>query len=220
MFTGIITNLGEVVNIKSDNNGLTLIFKANFKPNEIQLGDSIAINGACSTITKITNNNYTVDFSSETLKRTYFKELKINDKINLELSLTPASKMGGHFVTGHVDETGIIKELIFDHNFVKLKVTFSSKHEHLIIKKGSITIDGISLTIAQVNDTSFDCVMIPHTIENTILKIKKKGAKVNLEYDLTGKYITNYLSLKEKKNNIPVPNDDKLLKTLKDSGFL
>ena len=224
MFTGIITNIGEIVNLKPSNHGLELIFATDFTAKDVKLGDSVAINGACSTITKINGKTYHVDLSEETLSRTYFKELKIKDKLNLELSLTPNSRLGGHFVSGHVDEVGVIRELSYDHDFAKLSILFGPSYRNLLIEKGSITIDGISLTIAHIYDSYFECAIIPYTVEHTTLKFKankNSEKKVNLEYDLLGKYIVNYVSNISNSNlSKQKTNDVNLLTALTKSGFI
>lgn len=224
MFTGIVTNIGEIVNIKPSNQGLGLIFTTDFPANDVKLGDSVAINGACTTITEINEKNYHVDLSEETLSRTYFKKLKIKDKLNLELSLTPNSRLGGHFVSGHVDEVGVIRELSYDHHFAKLSISFGPSYRNLLIKKGSITVDGISLTIAHIYDNYFECAIIPYTVEHTTLKFKankNSEKRVNLEYDLLGKYIVNYMSnIANSNSSKQKVNDINLLTALTKSGFI
>ena len=185
MFTGLIENIGRIASIDP-------FCVETVRAPSLHIGDSIAVNGVCVTVAKKTKTSFTVDLLDETLKKTNLGGLAIGDAVNLERALTPQSRMGGHWVTGHVDETGVISSL---RKTGELTIWGSDKFMHLLIPKGSIAIDGVSLTIVEIFDKSFTCHLIPHTLENTNLKHKKKGDRVNLEYDLVGKYLHRFYSL-------------------------
>ncbi len=211
MFTGLITDLGKIEKIQTNGNGLDILILHHYPIKEIQLGDSIAVNGVCSTVVWQGENQLKVQYSSETLEKTYFRNLHSGEFVNLELSLTPSSKIGGHFVTGHIDETGKIKSFFMNHEFADLEIYFSQDAKPFIVNKGSIAIDGVSLTVNQVKENYFSCKIIPHTLQYTTLIKKKSGDFVNLEFDMLGKYTVNFL-----RNN---SSDQKLLESLKKNGF-
>ncbi|MFH1536558.1 MAG: riboflavin synthase [Patescibacteria group bacterium] len=178
MFTGIV----QKSSIESISKNQVCIKKPKFK---IKLGDSININGICSTVEKITKNYFCVSYMEETLKLTTAKNWKIKDDINIEKSLTLNDLVGGHLVSGHIDCTGIIKNITKNQNSLILKIDYPKIYKKYIIKKGSISINGVSLTI--IDDLSVS--LVEHTIKNTNLKNLKKGSRVNLEFDLIAKYL-------------------------------
>ena len=194
MFTGIVKRLGiiEEILIKNDSGRIIISIEDNFEQ-KIKIGDSIAVNGTCLTVSKISNKNYFFDVLSETFSKTNLKDLKSGNKVNLESGLAVGDVLGGHIVTGHIDCTGSvteIKEINRDWKF-----TFSLPKEFIIllVMKGSITVDGVSLTIAEITDQTFSVYIIPHTFENTIFSNYDIGKKVNLEMDLLGKYVQRIL---------------------------
>ncbi|OGS43816.1 MAG: riboflavin synthase subunit alpha [Elusimicrobia bacterium RIFOXYD2_FULL_34_15] len=188
MFTGIIEDLGTV--IKIDKKNITI----NTLLDDIKIGDSVSINGSCLTaikIEKLTKNEFqiTFDVSEETLKRTNLGKLKVGDRVNLERAMKADGRFGGHFVNGHVEATGKILSI---KRLANSEVWEFSNPEDLsvyIVEKGSIAIDGISLTIAEKSPTSFKVSLIPHTLKNTTLGIKKAGEAINLETDILSKYV-------------------------------
>jgi riboflavin synthase len=193
MFTGIIQNTGQIQTISALGNGLRLTIHApDTIIQELQEGDSIAVNGICSTAHTITPVSFDIDYLNETLQKTTIGSQPLNTNLNLELSLTPASRMGGHWVTGHVDETGILTTLKLDPPFGIITVSYSPQFRPFLIPKGSITIDGIALTLVDITDAHFTCHIIPHTIANTNLATMAPNTPVNLEYDILGKYIYNF----------------------------
>jgi len=209
MFTGIIEEIGE---IKSFQNNTVLEVLCCKVLDGIKLGDSIAINGVCQTVVEFGKDFFKVEVSPETLAVTNFSKLSAGEKVNLERALTPTSRMGGHIVQGHVDLTAtLIKSEKLD-NFYNLY--FETADTKYIVKKGSITVNGISLTVADVNETCFKIAVIPHTFENTTLKFLKTGACVNIETDILGRYVEKFLSLNDN-------NKSKIsMEFLRENGFV
>ena len=174
MFTGIIEEIGNVKRIQKDANNCKLSIKASKILDDIHLGDSIAVNGVCLTVTCLNHQSFTVDVMNETWNRR---------------ALSANSRLGGHVVTGHIDGTGKISSVKRDQNAVWYQINTQREILNLIVEKGSIAIDGISLTVARVSKTDFSVSIIPHTLEQTILKNKQVGNLVNLENDILGKYV-------------------------------
>ena len=201
MFTGLIEEIGKIQEIKPKTNGIEIKVSAQKVLEDSQIGDSIAINGVCLTITELGDNYFKFDVSQETLDRSTFKYLKIGDYVNLERALRPSDRLGGHIVQGHVDTVGEIKSIITKGEHTEFVFTFPSKYSNLIVEKGSIAIDGISLTINYIQDNSFSINIIPHTIQNTNLQFKNIGDKVNIEFDILGKYVNKILG-KTTENNL------------------
>ena len=208
MFTGLIETIGEVREIVSNDLGARLTFSTDFKDNDVKLGDSIAVNGVCLTVSRIENNNCYTNVMNETLKLSNLKNLKKGDKINLERAMKANSRFDGHIVSGHIDNIAVVKK-ITDDGFSK-RVEFNCDN-NLIILKGSICINGVSLTVSNLTDNGFEISLIPTTINNTNLKNLKLGDIVNIEYDLIGKYIKKFLKANEKK--------DISIDFLKENGF-
>ena len=191
MFTGIIEEVGKIKNIQDGTND-KLTIAASKILEDIHLGDSIAVNGICLTAIKWDNGSFTVDVMRETLERTSLHRLRAGSFVNLERALAANGRFGGHIVSGHIDGTGEIINIRRDANAVWYKIKTSEKIMEFIIEKGSIAIDGISLTVAKVDRSAFYVSVIPHTLENTILLSKKPGDIVNLENDIVGKYIKSF----------------------------
>jgi len=198
VFTGLIEAVGEVRRIdrRSDAAVLTLCPRA-FDVRELALGDSVAVNGACLTVTAIegsgSGGTFTVLAGAETLRRTTLGDLRVQSSVNLERALRLGDRLGGHMVAGHVDEVGeIVRRRDLGAN---LEIVFRASTQILryVVEKGSITVDGISLTVNHVDDYSFSVALIPHTVEKTSLATKSVGAKVNLEVDIIGKYVEKLL---------------------------
>lgn len=191
MFTGIIEEVGKIKNIQGGTN-YKLTIGASKILEDIHLGDSIAVNGICLTTISWDNGSFTVDVMRETLERTSLHKLRAGSFVNLERALAANGRFGGHIVSGHIDGTGEIINIRRDANAVWYKIKTSEKIMEFIIEKGSIAIDGISLTVAKVDRSAFYVSVIPHTLENTILLRKKAGDIVNLENDIVGKYIKSF----------------------------
>lgn len=216
MFTGIIIELGKVYDIKKLHNGARLKIISNEIIKEASLGDSISVNGVCLTITEmdITKGIMSFDVSYETFNKTTLGEIKKGDPVNLEPALTLKTKLGGHLVSGHVEGIGIIKSIDNFGDYLKIEIEAPQDVLRYCIKKGSIAIDGISLTIVDVFPSSFTVVIIPHTSKMTTIGIKKIGDKVNLESDIIAKYVEKFV----KQTN--VGKDDNLIEKLKNYGFI
>lgn len=211
MFTGLVEEVGSVKNIESAGNGKLITFNALLVTQHAKLGDSINVNGVCQTVVDLGKNYFSVEAVEETLKKTNFDRLKINEKVNFESSLTLNKKLGGHFVLGHVDTTGKIIDVKKQSSSYLLKINFSQEFEKYIIHVGSIAVDGISLTIADFTKDSFTISVIPHTWENTNFKFRKLNDYVNLEFDVLGKYVDKILN---KKSNSKISEE-----WLKDLGY-
>lgn len=198
MFTGLIETVGEVVKRKNSGTGITFTVKAPDILKDVQTGDSININGACQTVVSKGATEFTFDTIEETVKKTTLGMLHPGDRVNLELSLTPSKKMGGHFVLGHVDTTGRISDVRKLALSYEIDITFESVFLKYAVHVGSIAIDGISLTIADILPSGVKVAIIPHTWENTNLRNKGTGSLVNLEFDILGKYVEKQLRLSGK----------------------
>lgn len=194
MFTGIIEEIGTIEKMQKNNHSCVLVIKAFRILEDMNLGDSISVNGICLTVTSFNKYTFNVDVMNETWRRTALEKLKCGSCVNLERAVPVNGKLGGHIVTGHIDGTGIIKAIRQDNNAIWYQITAHNKILSLIVEKGSIAIDGISLTVAKVSKTSFSVSVIPHTLEQTTLKSKKVNDLVNLENDILGKYIEKFLN--------------------------
>ncbi len=190
MFTGIIQETAKLKAIKSNNKNFTFILNSKTLYKKKDLGTSIAINGVCLTLTKVINKkNLFFDISPETLKITNLKYNKVGDFFNLERSLKYGDEIAGHFVQGHIDDVGKVLSLSKDKNSWICWITFSKKYKKYLVKKGSITVNGISLTINDVKNNTFRINIIPHTFKKTIFSKIKKNDFLNLEYDLLLKFL-------------------------------
>ncbi len=193
MFNGIIFNTGKVKNIKKKKNSIYVGIQTKMNFSKKDLGSSICCDGVCLTLEKIVKNKIYFYISNETLKRSNFKTLKVNQKINLEKSLSFGKSISGHFIQGHVDTVAKIKKIIFIDKAWKINFEiFDKKLKNYLIEKASISINGVSLTISKVNQNSFEITVIPHTLKLTNLKNLKAKSLVNVELDIFGKYIYKY----------------------------
>ncbi len=210
MFTGLVETKEAVSSVTNTGNGvrLSVTQQTDF---DLQLGESVSVNGVCLTVIKH-KGEISFDVSPETLKSTNIGELKVGDKVNLERALKLSDRLGGHLVTGHVDGTGTIREkkLSGEYTFY----TFDSSEEILkyIVQKGSIAVDGISLTVVGLDNRSFSVAIIPHTLTATNIGDKGIGDRVNLEVDIIGKYVEKFVSGKESVSG--------LANMLKEKGFI
>ncbi|MCR4955072.1 MAG: riboflavin synthase [Lachnospiraceae bacterium] len=197
MFTGIIEEQGEIKKKVSGATSGFLEIKAGKVLEGTKIGDSIAVNGVCLTVTQMTGNTFTADVMAETMRRTSLGALDIGSKVNLERAMAMNGRFGGHIVSGHIDGTGVITEMKREENAVWVSIACDQNLLHYIVEKGSIAIDGISLTVAYVDDSLFKVSVIPHTGEETTLLAKKPNDIVNLENDIVGKYIEKLMKPKE-----------------------
>lgn len=192
MFTGIIETLGTVTQMETTGGNLDLTVKSSIT-SELQIDQSVAHNGVCLTVVGISGDTYTVTAISETLKKTNLGELKIGDSINLERAMIMGSRLDGHIVQGHVDQTGLCTNVREANGSWIFSFSYDASMGNPTIEKGSITIDGTSLTVVNSGSTSFDVAIIPYTYENTRFNTYKAGTVVNLEFDVIGKYVAKLM---------------------------
>ena len=202
MFTGIIEEIGQVQDIKKGENSSKLIIKANEVLKDTKIGDSICTNGVCLTVTNIMSKSFEADVMAETLRKSNLGDLKVLDKVNLERALSIDRRLGGHIVSGHIDGVGKILSFLKEDNAIWITIEASKEILKYIVLKGSISIDGVSLTVAYIDNKVFKVSIIPHTGEETILLKKKIGETVNLECDVIGKYVEKLLNLDRKNTEI------------------
>ncbi|HJC32664.1 MAG TPA: riboflavin synthase [Candidatus Anaerobutyricum faecale] len=216
MFTGIIEEVGVVKSIRMGAQSAVITIQAEKVMEDIHVGDSIATNGVCLTVTSFDKNSYSVDVMHETLRRTNLGTLKSGSRVNLERAMAADGRFGGHIVAGHVDDPGTITSMEKDDNAIWITIRTTPAVLKYIVEKGSIAIDGISLTVARVDDKSFAVSVIPHTGANTTLLEKKPGDTVNLETDMVGKYVEKLLRYEESKEK---PQSGITMDFLKSHGF-
>lgn len=197
MFTGIVEEIGRVDTVVIGRKSARIKIHAEKVLEDVKLGDSISTNGVCLTVTEFNDSSFTVDVMAETMRRSNLGNLQKGNKVNLERALKVGDKLGGHIVSGHIDGVGIINELKREDNAIWASIGASSEILKYVVLKGSIAIDGVSLTVAYVDDNEFKVSVIPHTQEETTLTHKKVGDKVNLECDMIGKYIEKLLVSRE-----------------------
>ncbi len=211
MFTGLVVEKGEIVSLRKKEKGARLSLKAETISADACIGDSIAINGTCLTVVEIKGDTLAFDLSDETLKSSNLGDLKTGDQVNLEPSLRMDSKLGGHFVTGHIDGVGRIKSKNAVGDVYKIVISADDHITGLLVEKGSVAIDGISLTVVDVFKGGFSLVIIPHTAMLTTIGHKSAGDAVNIEVDILGKYVAKFL-------NKTRPGT--FMETLREEGFV
>lgn len=199
MFTGIIEELGTVMKLDQQGVSAKITIEADKVLEKTKLGDSIAVNGVCLTVTDLGKNSFCADVMAETLRRSSLGVLKKGSKVNLERAMAADGRFGGHMVSGHIDGTGEIAKISPEGTAVWYTIQAPQNILDGIVEKGSIAIDGISLTVADVSDRDFSVSIIPHTGANTTLSLKKQGNIVNLENDVVGKYVQKFLVNKQEK---------------------
>lgn len=220
MFTGIIEGLGTIKEIQPAGQGKQLVLDADFVLDETEIGDSIAVNGVCLTVVVLEKQRFHVDVSPETLTKTTLGKAKINDRVNLERALRLSDRIGGHLVAGHVDGLGSIKQRKRVGNSIVVSINAAESITRYMIEKGSVAVDGISLTINHARRDGFDVSIIPHTAKMTTIDLYQIGSLVNIEADMIGKYVERFvLEMKSthKKNKTGKSIDMQLLAK---SGFL
>lgn len=193
MFTGIIEGLGTITAIAASGQGSRMTIAADFNLDGTRIGDSIAVNGACLTAVTLSDRRFSVDVSPETLKRSVLGKIKIGARVNLERALRLSDRLDGHLVSGHVDGTGVLRERKTLANAIIITYAVPPNLSRYMIEKGSVAVDGTSLTINRVDASSFDVSIIPHTASLTTIGLKKVGDAVNIETDMIGKYVERFM---------------------------
>ncbi|MBR0141567.1 MAG: riboflavin synthase [Ruminococcus sp.] len=213
MFTGIVEEMGMVSEITRNGNNSYIRIQAEKVLSDVHIGDSIAVNGVCLTVTRHDGNIFQADVMNETLNRSSLGSLKRGSKVNLERAVSAEGRFGGHIVSGHIDGTGTITNIKNDGIAVWYTVSAKPEIMRYTVEKGSIAIDGISLTVARVSENSFSVSVIPHTAEKTVLSLKKTGDIVNLENDIIAKYVEKLVNIPQKKKGVT-------LELLAEKGFM
>ncbi|KZZ86471.1 riboflavin synthase [Bacillus sp. SJS] len=194
MFTGIVEELGTVERIASGGKMMSYTIKASLVLSDVKLGDSISVNGVCLTVTRFTKNDFTVDVMPETVKASSIHQWKRGTPVNLERAMSANGRFGGHMVSGHIDGTGVIVSKKQDQNAVYFEIDTATEITDTLVMKGSIAIDGISLTIFGLEDGKVKVSIIPHTLSETVLGSKEAGDMVNVECDIIGKYVRKFMA--------------------------
>jgi len=218
LFTGLIVELGEVVSMTRRERRARLLVAAKTVSSQAEIGDSISINGTCLTVVEKKGDTLGFDLSEETLQSSNLGRLRTKDRVNIEPSLRMDSKVGGHFVTGHIDGIGKIESKTLTGEAYKFVINTERRISDFLVEKGSVAVDGISLTVVDVTDDSFSVVIIPHTARVTTIGFKDAGDTVNVEADIIGKYVARFLKYKsgtEKTNT-----DATLMKSLREAGYI
>ncbi len=202
MFTGLVEETGKLVEKIAVGNGYRLKFEAKVVMDDLEIGSSVAVNGCCLTVVELNENIFAVDTIEETLLKTNLGKLNIGNRVNLERPLKAEARLGGHFVLGHVDTTGIVEEVneLSHSHFVT--ISFPDDFKKYLIYVGSVAIDGVSMTVARLNNNKFSVGIIPHTWQETVFSDKKPGDTVNLEFDVLGKYVERIMEGKADNSSI------------------
>nr|WP_309101088.1 riboflavin synthase [Fredinandcohnia onubensis] len=193
MFTGIVEEIGKIKAINGSQDSVEMVIKARKILDDVNLGDSISVNGVCLTVTEFTSDGFTVDVMPETVKSTSLRDLQRNDDVNLERAMSANGRFGGHIVSGHVDGIGKIVRKEPKGNAVYYEIEIPEELLQFMIYKGSVTVDGTSLTIFGLTKNTFTLSLIPHTLTETILRKKGVGDIVNIECDMLGKYVSQFM---------------------------
>lgn len=194
MFTGIIETLGEVTRLEKEDTNLHITLKSDIT-NELKIDQSLAHNGVCLTVIAIDGDEYTVTAIKETIDKSNIGDLTVNDLVNLERAMKLGARLDGHIVQGHVDTTGVCTNIIDENGSTVYTFNYSDNPEHITIEKGSITVNGVSLTVVNSQKTGFSVAIIPYTKTNTTFQSLKVGDRINLEFDVIGKYVARLTQL-------------------------
>ncbi|MDI6400491.1 riboflavin synthase [Balneolaceae bacterium ANBcel3] len=217
MFNGIIEELGKVTSVKDIGGGKELEIECHLAA-ELEIDNSLAVNGVCQTVVRKETKRVAVQMVEETLRKTALGSLKKGDEVNLERSLTLSQRIDGHIVQGHVDTTGVVESVQKEGTNWLYTISYDPEWKDLVVGRGSIAVDGISLTVARESDNQFIIAIIPYTWEHTVLKHRKKGDKVNLEFDILGKYVLRFMQNRESGNQ--KPGGGLTEDVLRNSGFI
>lgn len=216
MFTGIIEAIGRVKKIEPVSGDIRLhVDVGSLDMSDVQLGDSIAVNGVCLTAIKFSEDYFAADVSNETIKLTSLNDLDIGSEVNLEKALLPTTRLGGHLVSGHVDGLGEVLSIKEESRSIQIIIRAPAELKHYIAMKGSVCVDGISLTVNKIDNTDFELNIVPHTQQKTVIKNYQSGTKVNLEVDLIARYLERLLLKDEQSVNTGVT-----LEKLAKAGFV
>ncbi len=221
MFTGIIEGLGTITKIRSTGQGKRLVVTADFPLHQTKIGDSIAVCGACLTAVVINKQYFEVDVAPETLKRSILGYAKSGDRVNIERALRLSDRIDGHLVSGHIDGTGEIKSIETQSNAIIISICVPENLAHYMIHKGSVAVDGVSLTINKCDHSGFEVSIIPHTAKLTTIGFKNIGDSVNIETDMIGKYVERFITQKVQNNSGEKQEKQQLnMEFLAKTGFL
>ncbi|MFB4211280.1 riboflavin synthase [Shouchella sp. JSM 1781072] len=215
MFTGIIEEKGTVTEIKKQDQAMQIVVRGDKVLSDVALGDSIAVNGVCLTVTAFTDHTFSVDVMPETFQATTLNQLKTHSAVNLERAMSPMSRFGGHIVSGHVDGKGTVVSRRRVENAVYFDIRVQPERTKYIVQKGSVAVDGISLTVFSIKDNQFTISIIPHTLDETIIGSKQVGDEVNIECDVIGKYVERLLTA----NDTSIPKGN-LTEVLQENGYM
>ena len=197
MFTGIVEEIGFIEKLTKTKSGLRFVIEAKVIMDSMEIGDSVSVNGVCLTVSKIKQNYFYVDLVEETIKKTNLGSLKKGSNVNLERAITLATRLGGHILQGHIETIGTIVGKKVNNDSAILSINIETEFLKYCLPKGSIAIDGISLTIATISDNIISIALIPHTLKKTTLGSKKNGDLVNIETDIIGKYVERLMSFND-----------------------
>jgi len=216
MFTGLIQSVGKVHSLKRQGDSAQLQISSSFVEDDLQIGESIAVSGACLTVTAWTNSSFTVDVSPETMSCTTLGTLQPNQHVNLERALSLSDRLGGHLVSGHIDCVATVRRRYQDQNAIRFEFAVPAEAMRYLVEKGSVAVDGISLTVNKVEQNMFSVAVIPHSLEMTTLSYCREGSRVNIETDLIGRYVERLLQGQASTKNEQKVDFDFLAK----NGFL
>ncbi len=219
MFTGLVQDMGTVTGISRQGELVRLSIRPSTLMEDLKVGESVAVDGVCLTVVKLTEWGFDVEVSVETLRRTTLGELSPSRKVNLERALRPMDRMGGHIVSGHVDAVGVIERKATRNRYMEFRIGAEESLDRYIVEKGSVAVDGVSLTVNSCGRGWFELMLIPHTIAHTTLSQKGDGDKVNVECDILGKYVEKLLAPWTEKGN-RIQQQQLTMERLKELGFL
>ena len=193
MFTGIVETVGVIERVEPGDDLTRLVVDAESIVGGVEPGDSVAVNGGCLTVTSICGGSLSFEAVRETMERTALGDLKVGTRVNLERAMRAGDRLDGHIVQGHVDGVGTVRQMVRDGNDVRLQIDCDPELADCVVEKGSISVDGVSLTVAALLPSGFEIALIPHTLEATTLRDRQPNDRVNLEADVLGKYVKRYL---------------------------
>lgn len=203
MFTGIIEEIGKIAVLKIRGDTAFLEISAAKILEDLKVGDSVSVNGVCLTATRTNSTGFQAQLSSETLERSSFKAMSPGDPVNLERALLPASRLGGHFVQGHVDTMGNVQSVCREGQYAVYAFALPLNEQKWLVEKGSVAVNGVSLTVSRLQGDTFQVALIPHSLENTNLRYLQPGDPVNIEFDILAKYVDSLLKKQDSREPTP-----------------